>query len=67
MDENDNPTDTPEQLPHDAVDGTEPEAVEVIDLSPEDSLIFAEAILNPPEPSPAMIRAAALHRKNGHQ
>ena len=43
-------------------EGAGPEAVEVIDLSPEDSLIFAEAILSP-KLSPIMERAAALHRR----
>jgi uncharacterized protein (DUF1778 family) len=34
----------------------------VIELSPEDQLAFAEAILNPPEPSPALRRAFQAHR-----
>jgi hypothetical protein len=42
--------------------GAEGEEVEVIELSPEDSLIFDEAILSP-KLSPIMERAAALHRR----
>jgi uncharacterized protein (DUF1778 family) len=35
----------------------------VIELSPEDQLAIAEAILNPPEPSPALRRAFQRHRE----
>lgn len=35
----------------------------VIELSPEDQLAIAEAILNPPEPSPALRRAFQAHRE----
>jgi uncharacterized protein (DUF1778 family) len=35
----------------------------VIELSPEDQLALAEAILNPPEPSPALLRAFQRHRE----
>jgi uncharacterized protein (DUF1778 family) len=34
---------------------------QVIELSPEDQLAIAEAILNPPEPSPALRRAFQRH------
>jgi hypothetical protein len=37
--------------------------VNVIELSPEDQLAIAEAILNPPEPSPALRRAFQAHRE----
>ena len=43
--------------------GEERDAVEVIELSPEASRVFAEAILSPPEPTAALVRAAALHRQ----
>ena len=32
-------------------------------LSAEDQLALAQAVLNPPEPGPALIRAAAAHRR----
>lgn len=35
----------------------------VIELSAQDSLIFAEALLNPPEPSAAFIRAMERYRR----
>ena len=44
-------------------EGDQRETVEVIELSPEGSLAFAEAILSPPDPTPALVRAAALHRR----
>lgn len=37
--------------------------VEVLELSPEDSRIFVDALLDPPEPSPALKRAFERHRK----
>ncbi len=39
------------------------EETQVIRLSVEDQRAFAEAILNPPSPSPALIRAAEAHRR----
>jgi len=39
------------------------EETQVIRLSVEDQRAFAEAILNPPQPSPALIRAAEAHRR----
>ena len=36
---------------------------EVIHLSPEDTLRFVEALLAPPEPTPAMVRAHEHHRR----
>jgi len=39
------------------------EQTEIIRLSMEDQRRIAEAILNPPEPTPAMKRAARRHRK----
>ena len=39
------------------------EQSQVIRLSMEDQRAFAEAILNPPEPTPALRRAFALHRE----
>ena len=39
------------------------ERTEVIHLSPEDSRRFAEALLSPPEPTPAMVRAVEHHRR----
>lgn len=45
-----------------------PDAGEIIYLSPEDQRRVAEAILNPPEPVAAMVRAFARHRRmNGGQ
>lgn len=38
------------------------EETQIIRLSVEDQRAFAEAILNPPPPSPALIRAAKAHR-----
>lgn len=35
---------------------------QIVRLSVEDQRAFAEAILNPPSPSPALIRAAEAHR-----
>jgi hypothetical protein len=37
--------------------------IEVLELSPEDSLIFAEAILNPREPSEVLRRDFELYKK----
>jgi hypothetical protein len=37
--------------------------IEVLELSPEDSLIFAEAILNPREPSEVLRRDFELYEK----
>ena len=39
------------------------EQAQIIRLSVEDQRAFAEAILNPPPPSPALIRAAEAHRR----
>jgi uncharacterized protein (DUF1778 family) len=39
------------------------EQTEIIRLSAEDQLAVAEAILNPPDPSPALIRAAQRYRE----
>jgi uncharacterized protein (DUF1778 family) len=39
------------------------EETQIIRLSVEDQRAFAEAILNPPAPSPALIRAAEAHRQ----
>ena len=39
-----------------------PDAGEIIYLSPEDQRRVAEAILNPPEPVEAMVRAFERHR-----
>jgi len=39
------------------------EEMQIIRLSAEDSRIFAEAILNPPEPTPALRRAFRRHRE----
>lgn len=39
------------------------EEAEVIHLSVEDQQRFAEAILNPPEPTPALRRAFDRHRR----
>lgn len=36
----------------------------IIRLSAEDSVRFAEALLNPPEPNEALKRAMRLHAKN---
>jgi uncharacterized protein (DUF1778 family) len=38
------------------------EEMQIIRLSVEDQRLFAEAILNPPPPSPALLRAAKAHR-----
>jgi uncharacterized protein (DUF1778 family) len=38
------------------------EAAQIIRLSVEDQRAFAEAILNPPAPSAALLRAAEAHR-----
>jgi uncharacterized protein (DUF1778 family) len=35
---------------------------EVIKLSPEDSIAFVEALLNPPEPNAQLLEAARRHR-----
>ena len=39
------------------------EETHIIRLSVEDQRAFAEAILNPPEPTPALKRAAARYRQ----
>lgn len=39
------------------------EEAQVIRLSVEDQRAFAAAILNPPPPAPALIRAAKAHRR----
>lgn len=39
------------------------EETQIIRLSVEDQRAFAEAILNPPAPSPALIRAAEAHSR----
>ncbi len=39
------------------------EETQIIRLSVEDQRAFAEAILNPPEPTPALLRAAEAHRR----
>lgn len=39
------------------------EAAQIIRLSVEDQQRFADALLNPPEPSPALKRAAKAHKK----
>jgi len=36
---------------------------QIIRLSVEDQRAFADAILNPPQPSPALVRAAQAHRR----
>jgi uncharacterized protein (DUF1778 family) len=39
------------------------EETQIIRLSVEDQRAFAEAILNPPPPSSALVRAAEAHRR----
>jgi uncharacterized protein (DUF1778 family) len=39
------------------------ERVEIIRLSAEDQRLLAEALLNPPEPAPALVRAMENHRR----
>jgi uncharacterized protein (DUF1778 family) len=39
------------------------EETEIIRLSVEDQRLLAESLLNPPEPSPALVRAAEHHRR----
>jgi len=39
------------------------EEAQIIRLSVEDQRAFADAILNPPSPSPAWLRAAEAHRE----
>jgi uncharacterized protein (DUF1778 family) len=39
------------------------ERVEIIRLSVEDQRLFAEALLNPPEPAPALVRAMENYRR----
>lgn len=39
------------------------ERVEIIRLSVEDQRLLAEALLNPPDPAPALVRAAENHRR----
>jgi uncharacterized protein (DUF1778 family) len=36
---------------------------QIVRLSVEDQRAFAEAIINPPQPSPALIRAAEAHSR----
>lgn len=38
------------------------EEAQIVRLSVEDQRAFADAIINPPPPSPALIRAAEAHR-----
>jgi uncharacterized protein (DUF1778 family) len=39
------------------------EETQIIRLSVEDQRAFADAVLNPPSPSPALLRAAEAHRE----
>ena len=39
------------------------EDMQIIRLSVEDQRAFADAMINPPAPLPALLRAAAAHRK----
>jgi uncharacterized protein (DUF1778 family) len=39
------------------------EETEIIRLSVEDQRLLAEALLNPPEPTPALVRAAENYRR----
>jgi uncharacterized protein (DUF1778 family) len=39
------------------------EQAQIIRVSVEDQRVFANAILNPPAPTPALIRAAKAHRR----
>jgi uncharacterized protein (DUF1778 family) len=39
------------------------EATDIIRLSVNDQLLFAESLLNPPEPTPALRRAFEKHRE----
>jgi hypothetical protein len=39
------------------------ETTEIIALSAEDQRLFVEMLLNPPEPSEALLRAAQKHRE----
>jgi uncharacterized protein (DUF1778 family) len=39
------------------------EETEIIRLSVEDQRLLAEALLNPPEPAPALVRAAEHYRR----
>jgi len=39
---------------------------EVLELSEQDQVAFAEALLNPPDPSPALVRAALRYRGDPH-
>ncbi len=39
------------------------EETEIIRLSVEDQRVLAEALLNPPDPAPALVRAAARYRR----
>ncbi len=39
------------------------EATQVIHLSPEDQRVFVDAVLDPPEPTPALRRAFRRHRE----
>ena len=39
------------------------EETQIVRLSVEDQRVFAEAIRNPPEPTPALKRAAARYRR----
>ena len=39
------------------------EETEIIRLSVEDQRLLAEALLNPPEPTPALVRAAKSYRR----
>ena len=43
------------------------EETEIIRLSVEDQRLLAEALLNPPEPAPALVRAAERYRRAIHK
>jgi uncharacterized protein (DUF1778 family) len=43
------------------------EETEIIRLSVEDQRLLAEALLNPPEPAPALVRAAEHYRRLVHE
>ncbi len=43
------------------------EETEIIRLSVEDQRLLAQALLNPPEPAPALVRAAERYRRVIHE
>jgi uncharacterized protein (DUF1778 family) len=43
------------------------EAAQIIRISVEDQRSIADAILNPPQPTAALVRAAAAHRRLVHK